>query len=157
MFQFLTITGPMAFNIATYTINRLSSSSNKKHTPYEILFHEKPTYDELSVFGLLCYPWLKPYSSHKLAPKSSHCVFLGYSKLHKGYTCLKISSGPLFISRHVLFFEQEFPFKKLDDTGTTLMAEVSPTSISLPPILPLSNTPPGYPRSNSKTQLTNLF
>lgn len=125
---------PYAFSTAVYTINRLPSSLLQGKTPFECLFHESPNYDELRVFGSLCYPWLKPYSPHKLAPKSSSCVFLGYSKLHKGYTCLEVSSGRIFISRHVLFFEQVFPFKTLNDNLSLTKAADSPTSIPLPPV-----------------------
>lgn len=91
----------------------------------------KPNYDELRVFGFLCYPWLKTYSPHK-ALKSSRCAFLGYSKVHKGYLCLDLLSRQKFISHHVLFYEQVFPFQQLDDTSTRTTAH--PTSIPLPPI-----------------------
>lgn len=120
-----------AFNTVVYTLNQLPSSNTHNKTPYEILFHVKPNYDELRVFGFLCYPWLKTYSPHK-ALKSSRCAFLGYSKVHKGYLCLDLLSRQKFISHHVLFYEQVFPFQQLDDTSTRTTAH--PTSIPLPPI-----------------------
>lgn len=132
-----------AFSAAMYTINRLPSSMLNGKTPYEALFKELPNYDEMRVFGSLCYPWLKPYSPHKLAPKSSSCVFLGYSKLHKGYTCLDFSSGKIFISRHVLFFEQEFPFKKLNDNSAMSTPAATPTSVPLPPVPVFHHTQSG--------------
>lgn len=121
-----------AFDTAVFTMNRIPSSHNVNTTPFEILFKEKPNYNELRVFGSLCYPWLKPYSPHKLAPKSSRCVFLGYSKVHKGYLCLDLTSKRKFLSRHVLFYEQEFPFQRPNDISTGVPA--SPTSVPLPPI-----------------------
>ena len=33
----------------------------------------------------LCFPYLKDYSPNKLSPKSTSCIFLGYSTLHKGF------------------------------------------------------------------------
>lgn len=76
------------FNTFVYTINRLPSFSNQS-TPFELLFHTKPNYDELMVFGSLCYPWLKPYTSHKLAPRSSSCVFWTIVRFTKGIHILK--------------------------------------------------------------------
>lgn len=45
-----------------------------------------------------------------LLHKGYKCVFLGYSESHKGYQCLS-SSGRIYISRDVIFNENEFPFK----------------------------------------------
>jgi hypothetical protein len=56
---------------------------------------------------------------HKLAPRSSLCVFLGYSSEHKGYRCLELQSNRIIVSRHVVFDESFFPFS---DMSTTPMA-----------------------------------
>jgi histone deacetylase 1/2 len=56
---------------------------------------------------------------HKLAPRSSLCVFLGYSSEHKGYRCLELESNRILTSRHVVFDESFFPFA---DMSTTPMA-----------------------------------
>lgn len=39
-------------------------------------------------------------------------VFIGYNEKHKGYHCLHPPSGRVYISRHVLFEEKTFPYKK---------------------------------------------
>lgn len=65
--------------------------SNK--TPFEILFHQVPNYKRLKTFGCLCYPWLRPHSTSKLQPKSSQCLFLGYSTAKSAYQCLDYSSN----------------------------------------------------------------
>jgi hypothetical protein len=39
------------------------------------------------------------------------CVFLGYSFHHKGYRCLHVPSGSIYISRNVVFDENNFPFQ----------------------------------------------
>jgi hypothetical protein len=40
-------------------------------------------------------------------------VFLGYSNLHKGFKCLDVSGGHVYISRDVVFDDTVFPFTKL--------------------------------------------
>jgi hypothetical protein len=47
---------------------------------------------------------------HKLAPRSTGCVFLGYSREHKGYRCLDLSTNRVLTSHHVVFDEAFFPF-----------------------------------------------
>ena len=41
---------------------------------------------------------------------SQNCVFLGYSSSHRGYKCLHVPSSHLYISQHVIFDENLFPF-----------------------------------------------
>ncbi|KAJ9540484.1 hypothetical protein OSB04_026990 [Centaurea solstitialis] len=47
---------------------------------------------------------------HKLTPRSIPCVFLGYPLQHRGYLCHDLSTKQFFISRHVTFVEDVFPF-----------------------------------------------
>jgi hypothetical protein len=49
---------------------------------------------------------------HKLSPRSTLCVFLGYSPHHKGYLCFDRQSNHTIISRHVVFDETSFPFSE---------------------------------------------
>ncbi|PKU77029.1 Retrovirus-related Pol polyprotein from transposon TNT 1-94 [Dendrobium catenatum] len=96
---------------AVYLINKLPSPNTHNKSPHEILYQEPPNYQNLKVFGSLCYPWLKPYSNHKLSPLSHLCVFIGYAPLQKGYRCLDTQNNKVYTSRHVIFNEQIFPFK----------------------------------------------
>lgn len=92
-----------AIACATFLINRMPSSKLAHKTPYEVLFQTLPDFSMLRVFGCQCFPWLRPYSSHKLQPKSVPCVFLGYHSFAKGYICLDPLSGKIYLSRHVVF------------------------------------------------------
>ncbi|WVZ75222.1 hypothetical protein U9M48_023301, partial [Paspalum notatum var. saurae] len=56
-------------------------------------------------FGCAYWPNLRPYNNHKLRFRSKQCAFLGYSNIHKGYKCLDISTGRVYISRDVVFDE----------------------------------------------------
>ena len=102
-----------AFLAATYLINRIPSKVINTSTPLELLFGQKPDYSFLRIFGCACWPNLRPYNSRKLHFRSKQCAFLGYSNLHKGFKCLDISTGRVYISRDVVFDENVFPFSKL--------------------------------------------
>ncbi|KAL1345376.1 hypothetical protein AAHE18_08G113100 [Arachis hypogaea] len=97
-----------AFLTATHLINLLPSYTTDQKTPFELLNHKEPDYLFLKTFECACYPQLKPHNTHKFNFKTHKCLFLGYSSHHKGYKCLSLSSK-LYVSKHVLFDESEFP------------------------------------------------
>jgi len=101
-----------AFVTANYIVNIHPTPKLKMDTPYNKIHNSQPHYDHLRVFGCACYPCLRPYTKHKFDPQSLTCVFLGYSKLHKGYRCLVPTDNRIYISRHVVFDETLFPFTK---------------------------------------------
>lgn len=100
-----------AFGSAVYIINRLPTKLLDNKSPYELLFSTTPNYGNFRVFGCCVYPYLRDYSSHKLAPRSASCVFLGYSTKYKGYRCLDPSTNRVYTTRHAQFDENHFPFK----------------------------------------------
>jgi hypothetical protein len=67
----------------------------------------------IRTFGAACWSNLRPYNAHKLNFRTKQCVFIGYGELHKGYKCLYIPIGRVYISRDVIFDEHVFPFSKL--------------------------------------------
>ena len=95
---------------ATYLLNRRPSSAVRNVIPYSLLYNTTPDYSHLWVFGCLCYPNMTATTRHKLAPRSTACVFLGYPSSHKGYQCLDMSTKRIVISCHVVFDETCFPF-----------------------------------------------
>jgi len=114
-----------AFVTATYLINRLPSKVIQGQTPLERLFHHTPHYKTLRIFGCACWPNLRPYNSRKLQFRSKQCVFLGYSNLHKGFNCLDVAEGRVYISRDVVFDETVFPFSKLHpNAGVRLRSKI---------------------------------
>ena len=80
-----------ALQTATYHINILPIKTLRSSTPHFPLFGTVPSYDHLRVFGCKCYPNMYAIATHKLSPRSTLCVFLGYSAHHKGYYCLDLS------------------------------------------------------------------
>jgi transposase InsO family protein len=141
-----------AFLTACYLINRLPTPLLNNTTPYEALFHSPPNYSLLKVFGCACWPNLRPYNSNKLQPRSIRCVFLGYSPIHKGYKCLHISSGRVYISRDVVFEEKIFPF---NIGPTPHVPAPTPTHIGLPLLTIPTLCPNPSPRPNP-SPLPNL-
>lgn len=114
-----------AFLTGTYLINRLPTPVLQGSTPLEMLFHIKPDYTSLRTFGCACWPNLRPYNSHKLQFRLKRCVFLGYSVMHKGFKCLDVTSGRVYISRDVVFDEHIYPFSDLHpNAGHCLRAEI---------------------------------
>ncbi|WVZ82615.1 hypothetical protein U9M48_029863 [Paspalum notatum var. saurae] len=113
-----------SLHTATYFLNRLPSTASPAPTPHHAFFCTPPRYDHLRVFGCSCYPNTSATAPHKLAPRSTRCVFLGYSPDHKGYRCFDLTSRRVLISRHVVF----------DDLQSTLTSEdvqkcLVPTSV----------------------------
>lgn len=99
------------FFTSVFLINRLPSKALQNVSPHEILFLKTPDYDFLRVFGCLCFPLLMPFKKHKLEFRSAMCVFIGYCLNEHGYHFL-YSPGRLYVSRHVRFRENVFPFAK---------------------------------------------
>lgn len=95
----------------THLLNIILSTTIQNDTLHFRLFQTHPTYIHLHVFGSLCFPNLT--TPHKLAQRTSPCIFLGYPTNHHGYQCLDLSSRKIIISRHVIFDETIFPFKSV--------------------------------------------
>jgi hypothetical protein len=102
-----------ALHAATYLLNRHPTKTLNFQTLYFALYGAQPAYHHLRVFGCKCYPNLSATTPHKLAPRSTPCVFLGYPSDHKGYRCLDLATNRIILSRHVNFDESYFPFARL--------------------------------------------
>ncbi|KAJ9536157.1 hypothetical protein OSB04_un000658 [Centaurea solstitialis] len=138
-----------ALHMATHLLNILPSTSINNETPFTKLFGKPPSYSHLRVFGCLCYPHITP--SHKLSPRTTPCLFLGYPSNHRGYRCLDLSTHKIIISRHVTFDESGFPFGSMTPTSPPSYdfldhsVDSSPISRRLlmtPSMYPTSATPP---------------
>ena len=111
-------------------------------TPYQLLFGQAPKYDHLRTFGFLCYPSTAATSPHKLAPRSTRSIFLGYPIDHKGYKCLDLSTHKVILSRHVVFDESTFPFATEHATAPTPQPAAHDPSVSALDLIPVRRTIP---------------
>jgi hypothetical protein len=102
-----------AFLATTHLIGPTPTKLLKYDTPLHHHLGATPDYGGLHVFRFTCWPNLRPYNAHNLQFRSTRCVFIGYSNLHKGYKCLEISTGWVYISHNVIFDESVFPSASL--------------------------------------------
>ena len=94
----------------------------------------------------MCYPNTFSTAPHKLAPRSTRCVFLGYSPDHKGYRCFDLTSRRVLISRHVVFDESDFPYSTSSTPSPDPELESQfPTDPVVQPPLPVCPFPAGFP------------
>ncbi|GKA32285.1 putative RNA-directed DNA polymerase [Tanacetum coccineum] len=96
---------------ATYIINRLPSKVIDDKTPFELVFNQKPDYENMRVFGCLTYHRKTDIRGDKFKEREKPGVFMGYPQGTKGYKILDIKTGKIIISRDTKFFEEKFLFK----------------------------------------------
>jgi hypothetical protein len=120
-----------ALGTVTYLINILPTKTLNYSTPHFYLFGKHPSYEHLRVFGCTCYPNLSATAPHKLSPRSTLYVFLGYSPHHKGYLCLDHQSNHIIILCHVVFDEASFPFSEASSPPTCVVLDFLDT-VSVP-------------------------
>ncbi|KAK1619722.1 hypothetical protein QYE76_025239 [Lolium multiflorum] len=118
-----------ALYTANHLLNLRPSRAIHNNTPHFILYGTHPTYDHLRTFGCLCFPNLASTAAHKLEPRSTRCVFLGYPREQKGYRCYDLTSRRVIISRHVVFDESQFPYA----STTPVPSQPPTTAVPHPP------------------------
>ncbi|RVX05810.1 Retrovirus-related Pol polyprotein from transposon TNT 1-94 [Vitis vinifera] len=95
---------------ACYLINRMPSSVLHDQIPHSLLFPDQPLYFlPPRVFGCTCFVHILTPGQDKLSAKAMKCLFLGYSRLQKGYRCYSLETHRYFISADVTFCENS-PF-----------------------------------------------
>ena len=135
---------------ATFLINHLPSSVINWKTPVEILYQKPPDYSLLKVFGCLCYAHTK--TKDKFLPRSTKCVFLGYSFGQKGYKVYDLTTHKCFVTRDIIFKEDIFPFKDINALPTDSYNDSHITNsplISFHDSSIFSSTYPTFPNSTS--------
>lgn len=124
-----------AFQTAIFFVNCLPTLVLGFMSPYKKLYHHFPDYSLLKVFCCACFLFLRPYNEHKLLFWSKEYIFIGYNSNHKGNLCLNLSSGQIYISRHVVFNESFFlVLRLLSLLGMHAQAPQSDVSFSSLPI-----------------------
>lgn len=106
---------PHAFQTAVYLIHRQSTPMLNHKSPYVGLLRQPPNYLKFKniyiYIGSLCFPLTRPYNTHKLQPKATPCLFVGYSQTQNAYKCIYLTTNKTYLSQHVLFDETQSPIK----------------------------------------------
>ena len=141
-----------AVSTACFLINRMPSAVLHGEIPFSILFPTKPLFPiEPRIFGCTCFARdVRPHVT-KLDPKSVKCVFLGYSRVQKGYQCYCPSLNKFLVFADVTFLEHcsFFPasFKSVEHTGEqddVLLYRICYPSPHVP-VIPSPPPPPPRP------------
>jgi len=102
---------------AEHIINMLPTPVLNDFSPQEMLYKTPADFNQLKVFGSLCYASTLSTNRSKFDPRASKCVFIGFKKEKKGYILLTIQSREIFVSRDVVFYEHVFPYQRVEDTS----------------------------------------
>ena len=101
---------------ACYLINRMPSSVLHDQIPHSLLFPDQLLYFlPPRVFGCTCFVHIRTPGQDKLSAKATKCIFLGYSRLQKGYRCYSPQTHRYFLSADVTFFEDS-PFSSSSES-----------------------------------------
>ena len=82
-----------------------------------MLYKTSRDFNQLKVFGSLCYASTLSTNRSKFDPRASKYVFISFKKGTKGYILLNIQSREIFVSRDVVFYEHVFPYQRVEDTS----------------------------------------
>nr|CAN74104.1 hypothetical protein VITISV_008952 [Vitis vinifera] len=116
---------------ACYLINRMPSSVLHDQIPHSLLFPNQPLYFlPPHIFCCTCFVHILTPGQDKLSARATKCIFLGYSRLQKGYHCYSSETHRYFLSAHVTFFE-DLPF--FSTSESLPVSEVLPLPIISPP------------------------
>ncbi|GKB16092.1 zinc finger, CCHC-type containing protein [Tanacetum coccineum] len=96
-----------AVNHAVYILNRVNCKAVKDSTPYEMWTRRKPHVGHLRVFGCVAHMKILKTHLNKLDDRSMKLVLLGIEKGSKAYRLLDPDTGKLYVSRDVIFEEDQ--------------------------------------------------
>ncbi|GJZ74988.1 retrovirus-related pol polyprotein from transposon TNT 1-94 [Tanacetum coccineum] len=117
-----------------FLINHMPFDVLGGNYPYSVLFPTKPLFPiDPKIFGSMCFVQDTQPNITKLDPKLLKCVFLGYSRIQKGYRCYSSQHHHYLVSRDVTFHE-DLPYVSVTTyrhqrENDNLLVYVSPTPI----------------------------
>ncbi|KAI5403186.1 hypothetical protein KIW84_050678 [Lathyrus oleraceus] len=137
-----------AINHSIYLINHFPSPVLISLSPYELIHGFPPNYDNIKVFGCLVYTCTILQGRHKLYPRATKGVFLGYKANIKGFLVMNLQSIEISLSRDVSFYEDSFPFITNNDNKSLALTQILDYS------LPFLDTPNDNIEMNSQSPVS---
>lgn len=120
---------PYKMSTSTYILKIMLTKVLSEMSIYELLFEKVPNYNLIRVFRCQCSSYVRAYNNYKLEPRSTECASLGYGMNQKEYICFGKSIRKILVNRHVVSYEECFPFSVcsscLDKTKGTLYVTTS--------------------------------
>lgn len=133
---------------AAHLINRTPTRVLNGKSPYEMLHGSPPSYDMLCVFGCLAYAHRRHRDKDKFGDCSRRCLFVGYPHEKKGWYLYDVETNEFFISRDVVFLEEEFLGITSQDHPQVSQLEFATDEWFLPVDAPASSTPVTVPTAS---------
>lgn len=122
---------------AYYLINIMPIKSINNMTPFQKLYNEPFSLDNLKVLGCLCYVSIPKPSITKFNQRTSPCVFIGYLPHQKSYKVLDMVTKNVVVTRDIIFHEHHFPFHIMSPAD--IFTHYT-SAIFLPAITPLNTS-----------------
>ncbi|CAM8999069.1 unnamed protein product [Rhodiola kirilowii] len=139
-----------AISTACFLINRMSSTVLSGESPFGSLFPSSSLFPVApKIFGCTCFVRdVRPHLT-KLDPKSLKCIFLGYSRVQKGYRCYSPDLWRYVVSADVVFSERtpfSSPAPRQGEPDDDFLLYMFPTNTTPPapvphPVPPLVRPP----------------
>ncbi|CAM8996453.1 unnamed protein product [Rhodiola kirilowii] len=135
-----------AVSIACFLINRMSSTVLSGESPFCSLFPSSSLFlIAPKIFGCTCFVRdVRPHLT-KLDPKSLKCIFLGYSRVQKGYRCYSPDLQRYVVSADVVFSERtpfSSPAPRQGEPDDDFLLYMFPTHTTPPAHVPPLVRPP---------------
>jgi hypothetical protein len=105
-----------------YLINRMPSRVLDWKSPMEMLKGKNENILPLKTFGYVCFVQDNRPNVEKLNLRVVKCIFVGYSRTHKGYVCWSPVEKRLFMNMNVTFrkLEQYYSSEAISPFGDSL-------------------------------------
>ena len=118
----------------TYLINRMPSTPLGREIPLRRLYpNQEPFTLPRKVFGCVDFVQNHTPGLDKLALQALKCVFVGYSRIQKGYRCFHPPTRRYIVSTDVTFLESKSFFEAVEPVPVV-------ESVPLPSLVPITPT-----------------
>ena len=108
-----------AVNTSIFLLNRLPIRALQNKTSYEAWHSYKPSFQNLKIFGSLCFTYVPQVRKDKLDRKVEASIFVGYNNVTKGYRFFQPQTEKVIVSRDIKFIEtKKWNFKDAERSAS---------------------------------------